>query len=153
MKEFFVGFVFIFGLVIAWVIGWVLKTEDKRNGITFGVPFLIVVAMGALSAFLYSVLDEKERIVNAEVTVSTGVHRVQVTDINPPKHYKITFVDLETGARVVKTISKHCNSYRQIVVGEVYKVAVSIKKNPLVSDKEYLVYSDLDLRRVFCPSK
>jgi hypothetical protein len=80
--------------------------------------------------------------------IETSVHKVKVLEIDPPKHYRVTFENSVTGKTVKERISKRCSSYKQIKVGENYDLKVQITQD---SNKErFTEYTNL--KEVFCPS-
>lgn len=44
---------------------------------------------------------------------------IKILEINPPKHFVLTYQILDTG-QIVNTKSKHCNDWRAVRVGAAY---------------------------------
>jgi hypothetical protein len=79
--------------------------------------------------------------------IETTTHKVKVLEIDPPKHYRVTFEDTVTGKIVKERVSKRCSTYRQIKVGETYELKMQISQNE--KKEQFTDYTNL--KEVFCP--
>lgn len=80
--------------------------------------------------------------------IETTVHKVKVLEIDPPKHYRVTFQDTVTGETVKERVSKRCSTYKQIKVGETYELKVEITQDS--NKQRFTEYKNL--AEVFCPN-
>lgn len=80
-----------------------------------------------------------------EVLLRTEIRQYKLISYRPPKHFYVT---LEyNGVKKEYHVSKHCNSYKDNKLGDVYNIPTGVFKMSN-STKEYT--RPLELRKVFC---
>jgi hypothetical protein len=129
------------------------EDTDGWKGYFFGIFVVALpIIFGVMTSYTvgnWFYETDKEREANKPlpvVVLAEEVHRIQLIEIDPPKHVYADFVNLTTGETVKRAyVSKHCNNYRQNTEGDEFNVRVTRKKQ---GDKEFVEYNDL--YSVFC---
>lgn len=76
----------------------------------------------------------------------TETRKFEILEINPPKHFKVTLRDIECDIIFEDiSVSKHCNSWRELYVGQV----VYLKVGYYTTNNKY-VAEILNIRECLC---
>lgn len=136
-------------VLVIWFINFAAKLERWNKTKMWYINVIALVISLIASYFLYGKFEYNIRVARSELVIRSEVHNVTLLKTRGPKHYYVTFHNNTTGQTLEQYVSKHCNASSKNKPGNTYNLAVSVRKNPMLSDKEYAVF--VNLQGTFCP--
>jgi len=139
------AFILVFSLLYQ-IFADLFEEGNKKTRFWFivrSVTALVCICFYGGSLYIKNILPNNE-----EVLVKQENIRIKITEINPPKHFYISFSEVN-GTRKWNSlfVSKHCNNYRQNRIGNILTIKFYTYEKAFTKEK---VYRFENLYNVFC---